>query len=248
MKKIGLIGAIIAVLFLSLIMVSCPEDDPVVKDDDDRQTGPGQTGPTLQPKPALSPPISGTAKSSAPGYASGYIGNEEYPEYQNGDTYIDVTVTLTDGLITSVLIEEKHESAGYGRDLARKLGLEIVKYNSFDIKVIADAIAKATVTFNGIKTAGEAAIAQIKAANAAKIEFDSPIFFMDKLNEAVEIPHTKTVPAGATLVWKSSNEAVATISETGGLITGKTAGTTVVTATLTDGANIITAKCLVVVE
>lgn len=54
-----------------------------------------------------------------------------------------------------------------------------------------------------------------------------------------------TTPAGETITWSSGNTSVATVS--GGLVTGKSAGNTIITASITSGGVTATDTCTVVV-
>jgi len=71
-----------------------------------------------------------------------------------------------------------------------------------------------------------------------------------KLNVLVGCPETLTCTtslSGATITWKSSRNAVATVSDSG-RITGKKAGSATITATATLGETVISATCAVTVK
>jgi uncharacterized protein with FMN-binding domain len=134
-------------LFLLTGLTGCPTDD------DDAGTE------AEKPLPIAGNPT-GSAAKSAPGFAKSddYLAAHGETEY---GADVTVTVTVTEGYITGVEVDGPDESPDIGGEAIIKLTAQIKAKNSFDV----DKISGASYTSAAVKTAGQAALAQIIADN-----------------------------------------------------------------------------------
>lgn len=109
-------------------------------------------------------------------------------------------------------------------------------------EVTAKAVGTAIVTATA-KDGGSSNTATITVTAPADVKAESVT--LNKTTLALTVGGTETLsatvaPAGTTnknVKWKSSNESVATVNESSGLVTAKAAGSATITATTDDGSN-----------
>lgn len=76
------------------------------------------------------------------------------------------------------------------------------------------------------------------------VKLDKHVLRIVGLNNTATL-NASTTPAGATVTWASASTSVATVS--GGVVTGKTAGNTIITASITDSGVTYNDTCTVIV-
>jgi hypothetical protein len=156
MKKRGLTGLLFVLLLLPVFLMGCPATNE--DDSDDKK-------PPVQPEPYTPVPI-GNYSGTGTGAAEGFAKSQAYVlEHGHLGSDITVTVIMANGWMTDVQISGPDESPGLGAELVKNFGSMIKEKNSFALDELnVDGIAGATLTFNGIKEAGEKAIDQIKGS------------------------------------------------------------------------------------
>ena len=250
MNKNKFIVGIIGILFLiSVILISCPLDDPSFGDCIICGSIPcecaavctvcgvkpcncGTEPPVRIP---FDPPVSGTGY----GYGAGFARSEYYYEQIGGGAfgaYIRADLTVVDGLITQLSWIGPDESPEFFYAVYDRMRPLFYLYNSFDLAShYVHAISGASDSFNGMREAALNALEMITeawlAAQALTISFDKEIVFLPALGgpETLNVTYT---PAHGVLSWTSSAPGIATV-DNDGEVTALAPGMTVITATIT---------------
>lgn len=150
MKKRGLTAILFVLLLLPVFLIGCSNPENV--------SGP----PEPQPEP-YTPVAIGNYTGTGVGVAEGFAKSQAYYlEHGSQGADITITVTMKDGWMTDVNIDGPDETPSAGGALITILEPKIKEYNTFDLANLIDGISGATITFNGVKAAGEKAIEQIK--------------------------------------------------------------------------------------
>jgi uncharacterized protein with FMN-binding domain len=133
-NRVSLSVLVITVLVLSFVLGGCSTDDdtPI----------------------SLLPPIKGPSGESLSGTGSG----REWGYHG----WVDVELTLEDGLITEVKVIGPDETPGVGAAAVQRAPAIIKEKNSVEI----DVVASASITTNAIRVAGRKAIEEIIANNS----------------------------------------------------------------------------------
>lgn len=133
----GLLGTTYRLSKKDPVLSSTTEQTPAVKE-------------TLASVPTSVPALTDTYSASAMGFG----GN------------VTVTITVSEGVITSVVINGPDETAGLGSRVIEEMPTQIIAAQSADI----DGISGATETSNAVKNALRSCLAQAKGGNASIAE------------------------------------------------------------------------------
>ena len=152
------------VLIVSLVVFGCPIDDPNDSDDPDITDIEDLFEP---PQPFLvngEPLTGGPLTRTADGWASTPAYHYELEYGDKPGEPVSVTLTVTNGFISELLVDGPDETVGIGVGVGSaepRLRTAIMDRNSFDV----DVIIGATYTSDAIITAGKEALEAIRAGD-----------------------------------------------------------------------------------